>query len=96
MCEKDVNGQIKNWYKYVEVVVFDQITISGVTGFLPYYLLHGVHLVLPFDLFEAIFLVGGFRSKMTTTELLTLHTRQLEKRPEDLAYASEVLKKACL
>jgi hypothetical protein len=33
---------------------------------------------------------------MTTTELLALRTRQIEKRPEDLAYAAEILEKACL
>jgi hypothetical protein len=33
---------------------------------------------------------------MTTTELLALRTRQIEKRPEDLAYAAEILKKSCL
>jgi hypothetical protein len=31
---------------------------------------------------------------MTTTELLALRTRQIEKRPEDLAYAAEILKLA--
>jgi hypothetical protein len=40
--------------------------------------------------------VEGFTSKMTTTELLALCTRELEKRTEDLAHASEVLKKAHL
>jgi hypothetical protein len=70
--------------------------LSGVTGFSPYYLLHGVHPVLPFDLFEATFLVEGFKSNMTTIELLALRTRQIEKRPEDLAYAAEILKKARL
>jgi hypothetical protein len=97
MCDKDNNGQIKNWHKHVDAAVFaDQVTISGVTGFSPYYLLHGVHLVLPFDLFEATFLVEDLKSNMTTTELLALHTRQIEKRPEDLAYAPEILKKARL
>jgi hypothetical protein len=33
---------------------------------------------------------------MTTTELLALRTRQIEKRPEDLAYMAEILKKARL
>jgi hypothetical protein len=97
MCDKDDNGQIKNWHKHVDATVFaDRVTISGVTGFSPYYLLHGVHPVLPFDLFEATFLVEGFKSNITTTELLALRTRQIEKRPEDLAYAAEILKKAHL
>jgi len=55
---------------------------------------YGVHPVLPFDLVQATFMVEGFRSNMTSEELLALRIRQLEKHPEDLARAADTLKKA--
>ena len=55
---KSCQGKIKDWPNKVPLAFFaDKITTSCVTGFSPYYLLHGVHPVLPIDLFEAIFLV---------------------------------------
>jgi hypothetical protein len=47
-------------------------------------MLHGVEAILPFDLYEATFLVSGFRKGMTPTALLALRMRQLERREEDL------------
>jgi hypothetical protein len=35
---------------------------SRVTGFSVFYLVHGVHPVLPFDLVQATFMMEGFRS----------------------------------
>ena len=93
--EKNANGQIKNWHKYVELAAFaDHITVSSVTGYSPYYLLHGTHPLLPFDLSEATLLVEGFRSGMSTSDLLALRTRQLHRHPQDLQHAADVLKQA--
>ena len=47
---------------------------------------------IPFDLTEALFMVDGFTRHMTSEDLLALRIQQLEKRPEDLAAASETLK----
>jgi Integrase zinc binding domain len=72
-CERDTNGHIKNWRKHIELAAFaDRVTVSSVTGYSPYYLLHGTHPILPFDLSEMTFLVDGFKPDMTTEELLTL------------------------
>jgi len=48
--------------------------------------------LLPFDLFEATFLVEGFYAGMTTEDLLSLRMRQLRRHPNDIAKAAEVLK----
>ncbi len=65
--------QIKNWPDYIDVAVFaDRVTTSSVTGFSPYFLLHSVEPLLPFDLAEATFMVEGFHSGMETSELLAL------------------------
>jgi hypothetical protein len=93
--EKDAFGRIKNWHKQVDPAVFaDRVTVSGVTKYSPFFLLHGTHPLLPFDLTEATFLVEGFHSGMETSELLALRIRQLQKLDEDLERAAETLKKA--
>ncbi|KAG9223332.1 hypothetical protein CCMSSC00406_0008936 [Pleurotus cornucopiae] len=94
-CKKSSNGLPLNWHKAVGLAVFaDRVTVSSVTGYSPYYLLHGTHPALPFDYAEASFLVIGFRSGMSTAELVALRMRQLERREEDLAAAAETLKRA--
>ena len=94
-CEKDDAGRIKNWPKYVDLAVFaDRITVSSITGYSPYFLLHGIEPLLPFDLSEATFLVEGFTSGLSTSDLLALRIRQLQKRPEDIRKAAATLKKA--
>ena len=91
-CQKDADGKAINWPQQVALAAFaDRITVSHVTGYSPYYLLHGLHPLLPFDLFEATFLVEGFHSGMETSELLALRIRQLHKHDSDIARASEVL-----
>ena len=48
---KDYAENIQVWLKQVHLVFFaDRVTTRRVTGFSPYYLLHGTHPVLPFDL----------------------------------------------
>ncbi len=57
----------------IDAAVFaDRVTVSGVTGYLPYFLLHGVEPLLLFDLAEATFMVEGFQSGMETSDLLAL------------------------
>ncbi len=87
------NGQIKNWPDYIDTAVFaDRVTTSSVTGFSPYFLLHGVEPLLPFDLVEATFIVEGFHSEMETSELLALRIQQLMRYPEDLKQVVAVLR----
>jgi hypothetical protein len=70
---KSCGGKINLWpEKLAAALLADRITVSRVTGFSPYQLLHGTDPILPFDLAEATFMVNGFRPGMTTTELLTL------------------------
>ncbi|SJL17472.1 uncharacterized protein ARMOST_21023 [Armillaria ostoyae] len=91
------DGQIKNWHKHIDAAVFaDRVTVSSVTGYSPYFLLHGVEPLLPFDLLEATFMVEGFRSGMTTSDLLALRIRQLSRHASDLAKAADALKAARL
>jgi uncharacterized protein YgiM (DUF1202 family) len=92
---KSCGGKIESWpQKLAAALLADRVTVSRVTGFSPYQLLHGTDPILPFDLAEATFMVSGFRTGMSTTELLTLRIRQLSKHDRDIKRASETLKKA--
>jgi len=93
-CPKDSDGRAMHWNRYVDAAVFaDRVTVSSVTGYSPYYLLHGMHPLLPLDLFESTFLVEGFSSGMSTAELLALRIRQVQKLDSDIERASEMLHK---
>src|SRR6202000_1690194 len=86
---KACNGKLNKWPEVLPLAIFaDRITVSRVTGFSPYQLLHGTEPILPFDLAEATFLVEGFRPGLTTTELLTLRIRQLGKHERDIQKAA--------
>jgi hypothetical protein len=92
---KSCGGKIQLWpEKLTAALLADRITVSRTTGFSPYQLLHGTDPILPFDLAEATFMVNGFKTGMTTTELLTLRIRQLSKHDRDIKRASETLRKA--
>jgi len=79
----------------VDLAAFaDRITVSSVTGYSPYYLLHGTHPLLPFDLSEATCMIDGYRSGLSTSELLSLRIQQLHRHPADLEKAANTLKQA--
>jgi hypothetical protein len=91
---KACEGDLSIWPQKLQQTVFaDWITTSSVTGYSPYYLLFGQHPVLPFDITHATFMIDGFREGLSTSDLLALRIRQLEKRPEDIAKAAASLKK---
>ena len=91
---KSCEGNTQKWPDYVSHAFFaNNVTTRRQTGYSPYFLLHGVDPVLPFDLTEASFLVQGFKANLSTTELLALRIRQLEKRDEDIAQAAQTLRR---
>lgn len=92
---KACNGKLQNWPDMVPIAFFaDRIATSEATGCSAYYLLHGVDPVLPFDLTESTFMTSGFRSGMSTVELLALRIQQLQRHPADIAQAAETLRNA--
>jgi transposase InsO family protein len=50
----------------------DKVTVSQTTGWSPHYILHGVHPVLPLDLFEHTFLITGFGEGLSSSGLFAL------------------------
>jgi hypothetical protein len=53
-----------------------------------------MHPILPLDLVDSTFLVEGFTTGLSSTQLLVLRMRQLERREDDLRSAAKALKKA--
>jgi hypothetical protein len=94
-CEKGSGGKILRWPEHLATSVFaHNITVSSVTGFSPYYLLYGVEPTLSLDLAEQTLMTEGYRSKMSTKDLLAQRIRHLMLLPEDVKRAAETLRKA--
>ena len=58
------------------------------TGYLPYFLVHGVEPLLPFDLTEAMYLALPVTTPLSSSALLALRAQQLLKRDKDLKRAA--------
>ncbi|KAI5823907.1 hypothetical protein K523DRAFT_195730, partial [Schizophyllum commune Tattone D] len=85
----------ETWPSKLPLALFaDRITVSSVTGFSPYQLLHGTDPILPMDLAESTFMVQGFKLGMSTSDLLALRIRQLERLKTDVQRAAKTLHKA--
>ncbi|KIJ29416.1 hypothetical protein M422DRAFT_144255, partial [Sphaerobolus stellatus SS14] len=82
---KACDGNISRWPEVTPYVFWaDRVTVRRDIGFSPFYMAHGVHPILPFDVVEATFLVPKLDSPLPTVDLIALRARQLEKRDEDL------------
>ncbi|TRM56114.1 hypothetical protein BD626DRAFT_389552, partial [Schizophyllum amplum] len=92
---KYCRGNIEAWPRALPLALFaDRITVSRVTGFSPYQLLHGSDPVLSLDLAEVMFLAPEFRVGMSTSDLLAARMKQLERHPHELRKAAQSLWKA--
>jgi transposase InsO family protein len=92
---KMCGGDISKWPSLLPAATFaDHITVRRATGFSPYYLLHGVHPLLPCDLAEATFMIPQLKDRMTDVDLLIARIRQIAKMPEDVARARNTLLKS--
>ena len=63
----------------------DRVTTRKATGHSPFYMGHSIEPLLPLDITEATFMLPPITAKLSTTDLLSLHARQLAKREENLA-----------
>ena len=63
----------------------DRATTCKSTGHSPFFMVHGVEPILPFDLAQATFLVPDLTKPLSTRDLLAVHARQLQKHSADLA-----------
>ncbi|KAF8574128.1 hypothetical protein K439DRAFT_1642418 [Ramaria rubella] len=54
-------------------------------GYFAFYKVHGIELILPFDITEATFLIPKLEKPLSDEEVIAICARQLEKRDSDLA-----------
>ncbi|KAF8815136.1 hypothetical protein BYT27DRAFT_7038868, partial [Phlegmacium glaucopus] len=92
---KSGDGDIRGWHERVPYVFWaERITIKKLTGQSPFYMVHGIEPLLPFDITMATYLLPDIESKPSDGELLGMRTRQLERRDEDLAQVHERILKS--
>jgi hypothetical protein len=73
----------------------DHATTCKSTGHSPFYMVHSVEPVLPFDITLATFLVPNLTDKLSTVDLIATRTRQLLKRDNNLAAIHSNILKSC-
>ena len=85
-------GNESKWREVLPQVFWaERVTIRRATGYSPYYMVHGVHPLLPFDIYESTYLVPKQDFGMSTEELIAVRARQLAKRPQDLARMQDLV-----
>jgi hypothetical protein len=89
---KTCDGNESKWRDALAPVLWaERVTVRRATGYSPYYMAHGVHPLLPFDITEATYLAPIQDVGISTEELVAVRARQLAKRPEDLAAMREAV-----
>jgi hypothetical protein len=89
---KTCRGEESKWRQVLPQVLWaERVTIRRATGYSPYYLAHGIHPLLPFDIQEATYLAPTQDFGVSTEELIALRAQQLAKRPEDIAKMRETV-----
>lgn len=93
---KSCKGNESRWYQYAHVVLrAERVTIQVSTRLSPYFMVHRVEPIFPFDLAEATFLVDLLnQEKLTSDELIAWRARQLMKWQEDLDSIKDKVTKA--
>jgi hypothetical protein len=93
---KSSEGDEACWFKCAHSVFWaERVTILKSCGLSPYFMVHGVEPLFPFDITEATFLVSlPDREAFLSTDLIAWRARQLQKRVDDLAGMEEKILKA--
>jgi transposase InsO family protein len=92
---KSCDGDGTRWYQVIHCVFWaERVTIHRAMGFSPYFMVHGVEPIFPFDLAEAMFLTPlPSQGAFNTADLIAWCVHQLQKRESDLdAIKDQVVK----
>ncbi|KZT31425.1 hypothetical protein SISSUDRAFT_961052, partial [Sistotremastrum suecicum HHB10207 ss-3] len=87
---KICGDNIKQWPILLHHVMWaDRTTTRKATGHSPYYMVHGIEPLMPFDIAEATYLVPDITQPLSQKTLIELRTQQLLHRQADLDQAQE-------
>ena len=93
---KTCKGNKSKWREVLPQVFWaERITVRQSTGYSPYYMAHGVHPLLPFDIVKATYLAPTQDFGISPEDLIATCARQLSKCPEDLEAMQEIVTKSC-
>ena len=94
---KACEGRVGEWPTLLPYALWaDRTTHSSVTGYMLAELMYGQKPVMPIEETIPTWNVLPWQDGLSREELLALHIRQLERRPEDIEAAKEQLKNAKL
>jgi hypothetical protein len=95
---KSCDGDASRWISVAPYVAWaDRITTRKATGHSPFFMVHGVEPVMPFDLSEATYLFPKPDTVLSTSELITIRSIQLMKRETDIAkYQTQISRRRFL
>ena len=97
VCEalmKMCGDQPSKWTTHAHAVFWaERVSIQRSTHKTPFYIVHGVEPVFPFDFAEATYLAPVHQAE-STADLLALRARQLQRREEDLEGIRQKIQKA--
>ena len=94
---KMADGDESRWMQHAYHAIWaEQVTIQRSTGYSPYYMVHGVHPLLPFDITEQTFLHPTTGDRVSQAELLAICSQALQRRAEDLGCIRELVTKSRL
>ena len=93
---KSAEGDEGKWYKFMHSVFWaERVTILKSCGMSPYFMVHGVEPLFPFDITEAMFLVSlPDQDEFSSTDLIAWRAHQLQKRAKDIRDMEDKVLKA--
>ena len=93
---KSTPGGEFHWHTAAHSVFWaERMTVLQSTGLSPYFMVHGIEPLFPFDLAEATFLVPPPDTEpLSSSGLIAWRAQQLQKRQEDLESIHEHVLKA--
>src|SRR5882724_11430389 len=90
---KTCNNEHTKWVGMAPLVFWaNHVTVRQSIGYSPFFMAHGIEVVLPLDIVEVTYLLPPLNAPASTEDLIAYRTQQLQKRLEDLLESEIVLK----
>src|SRR5882724_7860788 len=82
---KMCNNEHSKWINMAPLIFWaDQVTVCLSIGYSPYFMAHGVEVVLSLDISEATYHLPPLNVPSSTEDLIAHHAQQLQKKLEDI------------